>query len=82
MEWPPPLLLLPPLVGIHLLALLIVLLLLMSGHPGSGFNNFTKLLINNSANFLLARLSGIFCLACPLTYQDIPDKSLEIHQFC
>jgi hypothetical protein len=35
--------------------------------PGTAFTNFTIFLINNPANFLLAPLSGILPLACPLT---------------
>jgi hypothetical protein len=35
--------------------------------PGARFSNFTEFLINTPANFLLAPLSGILPLACPLT---------------
>jgi hypothetical protein len=45
--------------------------------PGRNSPMFTKFVINNSANFLLARLSGILSL----TQQDIPDISQKIHQF-
>jgi hypothetical protein len=34
---------------------------------GTRFANFTKFPKNNPANFLLAPLSGILPLACPLT---------------
>jgi hypothetical protein len=46
-----------------------------------GFANLTKFLIKNPANILLALLSGIFAIACPLTWQDIPDNSRVVHQF-
>jgi hypothetical protein len=42
--------------------------------PGTKFTNFTRFLIRNPANFFLAPLSGIILLACPLTWQDIPNK--------
>jgi hypothetical protein len=42
---------------------------------GTEFTNFNKFLMWNPANFLLAPLSGVLLLACPLTYQDIPDNS-------
>jgi hypothetical protein len=45
---------------------------------GTIFTNLTKLLIGNPANFLLAPLSGILPLACPLTLQD---KPRAIHHF-
>jgi hypothetical protein len=35
--------------------------------PGTAFTNFTIFLIKNPANFLVALLSGILPLACPLT---------------
>jgi hypothetical protein len=38
-----------------------------AAHPGARFTNFTKFLIKNPANFLLAPLSGILPLACRLT---------------
>jgi hypothetical protein len=36
---------------------------------------FTKFLLKNPANFLIALLSGILPLAYPVTKQDIPDNS-------
>jgi hypothetical protein len=41
------------------------------------FTNFTKLLINNPAYFLLAPLSGVLPLACPLTYSRILQKTTD-----
>jgi hypothetical protein len=42
-------------------------LLLLCVHPGARFTNFTKFLIKNPENFLLALLWEILSLACLLT---------------
>jgi hypothetical protein len=48
---------------------------------GMRFTILNKFLLKNLANFLLALLLGFHPLACPLTWQYIPDDSRAIHQF-
>jgi hypothetical protein len=42
---------------------------------GARFTNCTKFEIKNPSNFLLAELSGIFIIACPPTWHNIPELS-------
>jgi hypothetical protein len=50
-------------------------------HQGRDSQFFTKFLIDIRAYFVLAPLSGILPLACPLTLQDIPINSGAIHPY-